>query len=175
MNRHAFGGLTCGMLLVLCGPYLIPARAQEPTAGGIWEKVDDAGKSEGWFRIAEKNGVYEGQIVKMFPEPGEDLTTWKCTKCEGEQKNAPVLGITFISGMKRKGLAYEDGKILDPRDGTQYKARMDLSPDGQQLSVRGYVGIALFGKTEQWRRLPDNSLPAEAATPQRGNKTPKRS
>ena len=137
------------------------ARAAEPTAAGLWEKRDNAGKSEGWFRVADRNGAYEGQIVRMFPKPGEDPASWRCTKCEGEQKDAPVLGITFIKGMKRQGLAYEDGTILDPRDGSAYSARMDLSPDGQQLSVRGYLGISLLGRTEVWTRLPDNALNAE--------------
>jgi hypothetical protein len=139
-------------------------RAAEPTAAGLWEKRDASGKPEGWFRIADRNGAYEGQIVRMFPKPGEDPSSWRCTKCEGEQKNAPVLGITFIKSMKRQGLAYEDGKILDPRDGSRYSARMDLSPDGQQLSVRGYLGISLLGKTEVWTRLPDTALNADQST-----------
>ena len=136
-------------------------HAADPTAAGLWEKRDDSGKTEGWFRIVDRNGAYEGQIVKMFPKPGEDPASWRCTKCEGEQKDAPVLGITFIKGMKRQGLAYEDGKILDPRDGSTYSARMDLSPDGRQLSVRGYLGISLLGRTEVWSRLPENALKAE--------------
>ena len=166
------GPLTKNLVLaftLMIGSMTCAAKAAEPTATGLWEKLDDEGKPEGWFRIAEKNGTFEGQIVKMFPKPGEDPTSWKCTKCEGDQKNAPVLGITFIKGMKRSGLAYEDGKILDPRDGSLYSARMDLSPDNQQLSVRGYLGISLLGQTQTWKRLPDNAMQAEkpaAGTPQ---------
>lgn len=138
----------------------VTGREQEPTAAGLWEKVDASGRPEAWFRISECGGVYEGQIVKIFPKPGEDPSQLRCTKCEGEQKNAPVLGITFIRGMQRKGLTYENGTILDPRDGSIYNARMELSPDGEQLTVRGYVGISLFGQSQVWRRLPDNAFEA---------------
>jgi uncharacterized protein (DUF2147 family) len=133
-------------------------REQEPTAAGLWEKVDASGRPEAWFRISECGGAYEGQIVKIFPKPGEDPSQWRCTKCEGDQKNAPVLGITFIKGMQRNGLTYENGTILDPRDGSVYDARMELSPDGNRLTVRGYLGISLLGQSQVWRRVPDNAL-----------------
>jgi hypothetical protein len=151
-------------------------HAAEPTAAGLWEKRDSSGQPQGWFRIADRNGAYEGQIVRMFPKPGQDPASWRCTKCEGRNKDAPVLGITFIEGMKRRGLAYEDGTILDPRDGSIYSARMDLSPDGQQLSVRGYLGISLLGRTEVWLRLADNALSTEqraGALQRRDNKAAK--
>jgi uncharacterized protein (DUF2147 family) len=138
----------------------VTAREQEPTAAGLWEKVDASGRPEAWFQISECGGVYEGRIVKIFPKPGEDPSQWRCTKCEGEQKNAPVLGITFIRGMQRKGLTYENGTILDPRDGSVYNARMELSPDGKQLTVRGYLGIPFLGQSQVWRRLPDNAFEA---------------
>jgi uncharacterized protein (DUF2147 family) len=136
----------------------ITARAEEPTAAGLWEKLDESGRPEAWFRIAECGSTYEGQIVRIFPKPGEDPSQWRCTKCEGEQKNAPVLGITFIKGMQRRGLTYENGTILDPRDGSIYNARMELSSDGNQLTVRGYLGISLLGQSQIWRRLPDREL-----------------
>ncbi len=136
------------------------AQRQLPTAAGLWQQVDDVtGKSDGWFLIYENEskGVYEGAIAKMFIPPGENQNPI-CTKCQGDQKNQPSLGLIIIKEMHRDGLKYENGTILDPRDGNVYNALMELSPDGQTLTVRGYLGIALFGRNQIWYRLPDTAL-----------------
>ena len=136
----------------------VPLGAAEPSAVGLWEQVDEnSGKAESWFRITERNGVYEGTIVKFFPRPGDD-PNWICDKCQGAERGVPVLGMTLIKGMRRNGDSYEDGTIMDPRDGQVYRALMRLSPDGQKLEVRGYLGISLFGRSQTWNRLPDNVL-----------------
>ncbi len=133
----------------------ILARAGNPTAEGLWERLDSSGNPEAEFRIMDCNGLYEGKIVRIFPQPGEDPSTLRCTECEGDQKNARVVGLTFIKGMRKEGLDYRDGTILDPRDGSVYDAEMELSPDGQTISVRGYLGIPLLGQSEVWHRASD--------------------
>ena len=150
--------LASAILGLAFAPASVPA-ATTPTASGFWQQVDNDGRVGGWFYFTEVNGRYEGRLVKMFARPGEKAFD-RCEKCPGPQKNAAMLGLTIVKGMRRDGLKYEDGTILDPRDGSIYHAQMELSPDGQQLSVRGYIGIPLLGQTQVWKRLPDNAIPA---------------
>jgi uncharacterized protein (DUF2147 family) len=149
--------------IIMLGAAGASLRAAEPSAVGLWEQVDEkSGKPESWFKITERNGAYEGNIVKIFFKPGED-ENWVCDKCEGAERGKPVLGLALIKGMQRNGTSYENGTIMDPRDGAVYRALMKLSPDGQKLEVRGYLGISLFGRSQVWNRLPDNALAPPAA------------
>jgi len=133
----------------------------EPTPVGLWQAVDeDTKQPTGWFLIRDHDGVYDGIIAKMFLKPGEDPNE-PCVACKDDRHNHPWLGLEIIRGMKLEGDSkYGGGTILDPRDGKVYKATMKVSPDGQTLTVRGYIGFELLGQNQYWTRLPDSAYSA---------------
>ena len=150
-------------LVAALGPLLVPVAglSADQSPVGLWQAVDnDTKQPTGWFLISDHDGVYDGSIVKMFLKPGEDPNV-VCDKCKDDRQGHPWLGLEIVRGMKPEGEdKYGGGTILDPRDGKIYKATMKVTPDGQTLVVRGYLGFELLGENQYWQRLPDSAYSA---------------
>ncbi|MDP9052990.1 MAG: DUF2147 domain-containing protein [Acidobacteriota bacterium] len=130
----------------------IAAEAGSSPAG-LWKTFDDRTREpRGTVRISEENGIFFGRIESTFKP---DELNERCGKCPGDRRNAPIQGLIIIRGMRKNGFEYDGGEILDPETGNVYRCKFSLSPDGRRLSLRGYVGLSVFGRTQTWLRLAD--------------------
>lgn len=113
---------------------------------------DDTGeiKSLVVLSLAE-DGTMVGIIKKVLKK---DAASDLCDQCEGDKKDQPIEGMQFIWGVERTGKGeWENGQILDPESGTVYTSNITISDDPNELEVRGYVGISLFGRSQTWQRI----------------------
>ena len=69
--RNALSGLRLVLPIVMGFAFAcvlataIAAQAQEPTAAGLWQKVEK-GKPVGWFLVVDHDGIFEGAIRQDF-------------------------------------------------------------------------------------------------------------
>jgi uncharacterized protein (DUF2147 family) len=124
--------------------------AQSQTVIGKWKTIDDeTGKARGIIEIYEKSGKIYGKVVDILEQEHKKKV---CIKCSGEDKNKPILGMIIIKGLSKDNSEYNNGKILDPKNGKLYQCYITLETK-DKLKVRGYIGFSLFGRTQYWYRL----------------------
>ena len=142
-----FGRRVLGLLAIaaLGG---IATFAQSNPSVGLW-KSEEPDKTT-LIRTFEENGKLMGKVEKLVKKGVED-TTATCTKCTGDSKDKPITGLTLILDMKKDGAKWTDGKILEPDSGKVYACKIEPSPDGKKLNVRG--SILFLGKTQVWSRV----------------------
>jgi len=117
---------------------------------GQWQVIEEDGKPGGHVETYLIEGRLFGKVTQSRPERPPDEP---CTKCPGELKDKPVLGMVVIRDFRPEGDRWVGGTVLDPKNGKVYKGKIWTEGD-DRLRLRGYVGIALLGRTETWARLP---------------------
>lgn len=143
--------------------WLVPALAlaffsaaawgQQQTASpaGLWQTIDDrTGRERALVRVFESNGAYYGRIERIF-DPAQANRI--CSKCPGDRREKPILGLDFMRGLRPDGEGrWSGGEILDPETGDTYRASMRLADNGDKLVVRGSVLGGLIGRSQTWIR-----------------------
>jgi uncharacterized protein (DUF2147 family) len=123
---------------------------------GTWKTIDDkTGFAKSMIKIEKNtNGTYGGTIIKVLSHTGYTPEKY-CIDCPEPFTHKPIEGMNIMWGLvpnaSQDGL-YDGGKILDPLSGHMYKAKITLSPDGNTLNVRGYIGFSFIGRSQIWHR-----------------------
>lgn len=155
-----FGTLLSISILSYAAPDPDPQTASDDLSG-LWRTIDDrTGFSKALVRMdMAKDGSYQGTIVKIIPRP--DYTPQEfCKNCPAPYTNKPMLGLLVLTALKassRDGY-YVDGKVMDPLSGRIYNGKARLSKDGRRLSMRGYVGVSMLGRSQSWVRESESAL-----------------
>ena len=145
LTRLSIAFAACLLTRIAC------AQDSSATALGIWQTFDDDTHApKALVEITAHDNELSGRIVKLFRAPGDDPNPL-CNKCADERHNQPVLGMTILSGMHQHGDEWDGGEILDPEEGKLYRSKLHVNGEGK-LELRGYIGIALLGRTQVWER-----------------------
>lgn len=123
---------------------------------GIWKSIDDqTGFSRADVAITKNaDGTYSGKIIAIRPLPGKKLVEI-CVKCKGALKDTPLTGLQVLDGFiqdSQKPTEFINGKMLDPLSGNTYKGRIRLNSTGKRITLRGYIGVSVIGRSQTWVR-----------------------
>jgi uncharacterized protein (DUF2147 family) len=131
----------------------LAGAADRASPVGLWKTIDDKTQQpRSLVRIVDAAGVLEGRIEQILNRQPDDDPENLCRACKGDRKDRPVIGMKILWGLVKDGDAWEDGEILDPKNGKTYSCKMRLSPDGSKLEVRGFIGLSLIGRSQTWIR-----------------------
>jgi uncharacterized protein (DUF2147 family) len=112
---------------------------------GIWQNWDDkTNEPKAHIEIYQKGSKYHAKVIKLLPA----ATTTHCNACDGERKGKPLVGMDIFWDLEPYKDYYSNGEIIDPANGKIYS--LNVSREGDELNVRGYLGFSLLGRSQKW-------------------------
>jgi uncharacterized protein (DUF2147 family) len=137
--------------LVATGLFADPGQAV-----GYWKSISDKKGEEGkvtavWKLSLDSKGQLQGVIVWVPPENGKPAAEKYVSK-KAEYNGLPVKGTPWMKGLKKSGDGWTGGTIVDIGDENAdvYGCEVKVTDGGKKLAMRGYLGIALLGRTQIW-------------------------
>ncbi|WKN43486.1 DUF2147 domain-containing protein [Tunicatimonas pelagia] len=130
--------------------YAVSLAQSAEAVVGTWYTTDQRGKVE----VYPCGDTFCGKIVWLKEPENTDGTPILDKGNPNESlRERTIVGINILEDLTYEGEGeYEDGEIYDPESGKTYSCLMRLKKGGNELEVRGYVGISLVGRSEKWIR-----------------------
>ncbi|WP_108244675.1 DUF2147 domain-containing protein [Muricauda brasiliensis] len=124
------------------------------TVFGKWKTIDDRnGVEKAIIEIYKEDGMLHAKVVKILEEGKKGAL---CTKCDGEKKNKPILGMKIMDDFEEhKDGVYKGDSLFDPEQAMTFRGKVWLDEDNEnRLKVRGY--LAFLHRTQTWHRVEEN-------------------
>ncbi len=132
-----------------CMILFVFAKTNPDDIVGIW--LDAKGK--GQIQIYKEGNKYFGKIY-WLKEPNGPKGNPKLDENNPNKslQSKPLIGSLILHDFVYDNGEWNSGRIYDPENGKEYKSYMKLK-DANTLSLRGYIGFSLLGRTEVWTRV----------------------
>ena len=139
-------------IYVVC--FLFCQLTWSQTVFGKWKTIDDRnGVEKAIIEIYKEEGMLQAKVVKILEEGKKGAV---CTKCDGEKKNKPILGMKIMDDFEEhKDGVYKGDSLFDPEQAMTFRGRVWLDEDNEdRLKVRGYM--AFLYRTQTWHRVVED-------------------
>jgi uncharacterized protein (DUF2147 family) len=134
------------------------AAASDSSVTGIWTTDDGDGAVE--IRPCGQNLCGYIYAILRLPDPSRPALDDRNTNAE--QRGRPLCGMQVIGGLHADGPdKWSGGWIYDPKVGKTYG--LDVTVQGRQLSVHGFLQGLFLGRTVTWTRPA--AMPGKCVAP----------
>lgn len=112
------------------------------------------GDGTGHIQIFKQGNKYFGKIAWLKDTTNPDGSELRDVKNPNKNlRNRPIKGLVILRDFQFEGEnIWEDGKVYDPQSGSDYSCKITLK-NANTLEVRGYIGLAVFGRSDTWKRV----------------------
>jgi uncharacterized protein (DUF2147 family) len=137
-------------LLALVCLLAVSHAGDMPPVEGTWL----SGDGDGWIEITLAGNGLSG-VIRGSPNSGNDRPDTDDKNPDPALRSRPLTGLELFEGFSWDGEGrWTGGTIYDPNSGKTYRCIITWV-DENTLSVRGFVGIPMLGRTETWKRVPE--------------------
>lgn len=135
---------------IICTLLIVPTNwnNEADKIVGFWWTEGKKAKVE----IYKEGAEYHGKIVWLKEPKNMNGSDKLDVENPDEQlRKRPIIGMNLIEGFVFDDGKWEGGTIYDPENGKTYDCIIKLK--GKKLDVRGYIGVAMFGRTVTWEKV----------------------
>jgi uncharacterized protein (DUF2147 family) len=102
-------------------------------------------KKNAKIEFYKKGNVYFGKTI-WVSNPKKDTEN-----PNSQLRKRDLVGLDLLTNFIYDNGNYSGGQVYDPENGKTYSCK--ITCNGQNLKVRGYIGISLLGRTETFERI----------------------
>ena len=118
---------------------------------GVW-KPSDGRSMKKKKKIGDK---FYGRVVWLL-EPNDESGNPRTdtNNPDPELRSTPLKGYRLLKDFtyNENDKLWVNGTIYDPKNGSTYNCKIELK-DENTIEVRGYIGTAVFGRTDVWTKM----------------------